>query len=365
MKAARFYDLLDAKRVRCRLCPHDCIIPNGGRGVCAVRYNSQGELFTLVADRVVSRCLDPIEKKPLFHVYPGSSTYSIATVGCNLRCEFCQNWQISQWPRECLPKHLDSGETLATQETPLCPQLARLGDRVPGEPVTPAQILSAAQASGAVSIAYTYTEPTIFYELAYETACLARQAGLLNLFVTNGYIDEAPQRELAKVLDAANVDLKFFRDQSYRHLSRIRLQPVLDAITRYHALGVWIEITTLVIPGINDSDEELRDIAHFIYSLSPDIPWHVSRFHGAYSMTDTPPTPAATLRRAARIGLEAGLRYVYVGNLPGGGGEDTYCPGCGARLIRRHGFQLLENRIRNGVCPDCRTPVAGIGLGAP
>lgn len=364
MKEARFYDRLDDKRVQCRLCPHDCLIPNGGRGVCAVRYNSQGALFTLVADRIVSRGLDPIEKKPLFHFYPGSTAYSIATVGCSLRCEFCQNWEISQWPRERLPKHLEPDAVASVQEPPLCPQLARLGDRVPGEPVTPAQIVRAAQASGARSIAYTYTEPTIFYELAYETACLARETGLANLFVTNGYINEAPQRELAGVLDAANVDLKFFRDETYRHLSRVKLQPVLDAIGRYHALGVWIEVTTLVIPAVNDSDAELRDIARFIHSVSPDIPWHVSRFYGAYHMTDVAPTPATTLRRAAGIGLEVGLRYVYIGNLPGDGGEDTHCPGCGARLIRRHGFQLLENRIGHGLCPDCGTPVAGVGLGA-
>ncbi|MGQ9831367.1 MAG: AmmeMemoRadiSam system radical SAM enzyme [Thermochromatium sp.] len=363
MKEARFYDQLDAERVQCRLCPHDCIIANGGRGVCAVRYNSRGTLFTLVADRLVSRHLDPIEKKPLFHCYPGSTTYSIATVGCNLRCTFCQNWEISQWPREHLPKHSKSDTPESAEGQPLCPQLVRLGERVAGEPVTPAQIVRAARASGARSIAYTYTEPTIFYELAYETACLAREAGLANVFVTNGYINAPPQHELACVLDAANVDLKFFRDESYRRLSRSRLQPVLDAIARYHALGVWIEVTTLVIPGVNDSDEELRGIARFIHSLSPDIPWHVSRFHGAYRMTDVMPTPPDTLRRAADIGREAGLRYVYVGNLPGDGDEDTQCPGCGARLIRRYGFYLLENRIQHGVCPECGTPVAGIGLG--
>ncbi len=195
MKEARFYDRLDNKRVQCRLCPHDCIIPDAGRGVCAVRYNSGGTLFTLVADRVISRNLDPIEKKPLFHFYPGSTAYSIATVGCNLRCTFCQNWEISQWPRERLPSHLDPGVG-QPEASPFCPQLARLGDRVPGEPVTPAQIVQAAKDSGARAIAYTYTEPTIFYELAHETACLAREAGLANAFITNGYINDAPQRNL-------------------------------------------------------------------------------------------------------------------------------------------------------------------------
>ncbi|MBK1721260.1 radical SAM protein [Thiocystis violacea] len=362
MKEARFYDRLENHRVQCRLCPHDCVIADGARGVCAVRYNAGGVLYTLVADRVISRHLDPIEKKPLFHFYPGSQSYSIATVGCNLRCDFCQNWEISQWPRERLPKHLDAGPVGEGAE-PLCPRLADLDNTVPGEPVTPAQIVQGALASGARSIAYTYTEPTIFYELAYETACLAREAGLANVFITNGYINEAPQHELATVLDAANVDLKFFRQSSYSHLSRVKLRPVLDAIARYQALGVWLEVTTLIIPGVNDSDAELRDIARFIGSVSPEIPWHVSRFHGAYEMTRVASTPAETLRRAADIGEEAGLRYIYRGNLRGAGGEDTLCHQCGKRLIQRFGFQLVANEIRGGQCPACGTRVSGVGLG--
>ena len=359
MKEARFYDRLEGGRVQCRLCPHDCLIPDGGRGVCAVRYNSGGTLFSLVADRIVSHSLEPIEKKPLFHFHPGSLAYSIATVGCSLRCSFCQNWEISQWPRERLPKHL---EPAAAEADPVCPRSSRLADRIPGEFVTPEQIVRAALNGGARSIAYTFTEPTIFYELAYETACLARTQGLANVFVTNGYINEAPQRELAQVLDAANVDLKFFRDQSYRHLSRVKLQPVLDAIRRYHELGVWLEVTTLIIPGVNDSDDELREIAAFICGISPEIPWHVSRFHGAYDMRTVPPTPAQTLRRAAEIGREAGLRYVYKGNLSGDGGENTHCHQCGKRLIQRFGFQVLANQIQRGACPSCGTPVAGVGM---
>lgn len=361
MKEARFYSQLEHGRVQCHLCPHDCLIAPGKRGVCAVRYNSGGRLYTLVADRIIARHLDPIEKKPLFHVYPGSSIYSLATIGCNLRCRFCQNWEISQWSHAHLPNRIAGDE----EQSPLCPQLADLGDQVPGEPVTPEQIVNAALASGARSIAYTYTEPTIFYELAYETAVLARAKGLLNVFVTNGYINETPQCELAGVLDAANVDLKFFRDATYRRLSGARLQPVLDAIARYHALGVWIEITTLVIPGVNDSEEELKEIARFIHALSPDIPWHVSRFHGDYQMQEVPPTPSSTLKRALEIGREVGLRYVYVGNLPGMMGEDTQCPSCNATLIRRYGFRLIENRIRRGACPDCGTQIAGLGLDGP
>lgn len=359
MQEARFYQRLDNQRVHCGLCPHDCLIADGGRGVCAVRYNAGGVLYTLVAERVIAHHLDPIEKKPLFHFHPGSQAYSIATAGCNLRCDFCQNWEISQWPRDELPKRLETGQ----ENEPLCPRLAELAEKIPGERISPAQIVAAACDSGARSIAYTYTEPTIFYELAYATACLAKEAGLANVFITNGYINEAPQRELAGVLDAANVDLKFFRQASYSHLSRVRLEPVLDAIGRYHALGVWLEVTTLVIPGVNDSDAELRDIAEFIASVSVDIPWHVSRFHGAYARGQAQPTPAQTLRRAAEIGAAAGLRYIYQGNLAGNGGENTYCHHCGMLLIERHAYQLIANAVRGGNCPACGTHLGGVGMG--
>lgn len=362
MREARHYTRLDGGRVQCGLCPHDCVITDGGRGVCAVRYNSEGRLFTLVDDRVVARHLDPIEKKPLYHFHPGSASYSIATVGCSLRCNFCQNWEISQWPRDGLPRHLRDTEKAAAGD-PVCPRLVGLEHQIPGEQVTPEEIVEAARDSGALSIAYTYTEPTIFYELAYATACLARERGLANVFVSNGYVNEAPQRELATVLDAVNVDLKFFRDDSYRRLSRIRLQPVLDAIRRYHELGVWLEVTTLVIPGVNDSDAELTDIASFIRALSPDIPWHISRFHAAFEMQNLPSTPVATLQRAAEIGARVGLRYVYKGNVPGQGGENTLCHRCGKRLVQRYGHHLLSNQVRRGACPDCGTSVAGVGMG--
>lgn len=358
---ARFYEPQPDGRVLCTLCPHNCRIPDGGRGVCAVRYNLGGKLYSLVYDKVVARNLEPIEKKPLFHFHPGSTAYSIATVGCCLRCAFCQNWQISQWPKAHLPKRIDEAGTEQEAE-PICPRLANLAAEVPGEPVTPAQIVQAARVSGARTIAYTYTEPTIFYELAVDTARLARAAGLKNAFVTSGYINEAPQRELATILDATNVDLKFFREESYRHISRVRLQPILDAIRRYYELGVWVEITTLVVPGVNDSDGELRQIADFVCSLSPEIPWHVSRFYPAYEMRDVPATPVDTLHRAAAIGKAAGLHYVYAGNVPGDGGENTCCHRCGAVLIERYGFYVLANRVRQGRCPDCGTPVAGVGM---
>jgi pyruvate formate lyase activating enzyme len=358
MHEARHYTALADGKVHCTLCPHDCHIPDGARGACAVRYNRGGRLYTLVYDKVVARELDPVEKKPLFHFHPGSTAYSIGTVGCSMRCAFCQNWQISQWAKEHLPK----GGHKEEQEL-ICPPLADLEQAVPGEPVTPAGIVDAALAAGASALAYTYTEPTIFYELAYDTALLAREKGLKNIFVSNGFITEAPLRELAGVLDAVNVDLKFFREESYRHISRARLAPILEAIRLYHELGVWLEVTTLVIPGVNDSDKELRDIADFVRSVGEEVPWHVSQFYPAWKMRDLPVTPAETLERAARIGREAGLRYVYEGNVPGSPGENTNCYRCGTLLIERYGFHLRTNRIRDGACPECGEKIDGIGMG--
>jgi pyruvate formate lyase activating enzyme len=360
---ARFYKTLSGGRVLCTLCPHDCRITEGGRGACGVRYNKDGVLYTLVYDRVVSRSVEPIEKKPLYHFYPGSSAYSIATVGCNLRCAFCQNWEISQWPKEHLPKRIAPNGKVETQE-PICPQLVEMEQAIPGERVTPVGIVDAALAAGATSIAYTYTEPTIFYELAYDTAVLAREQGLKNVFVTSGYISEAPLRELATVLDAANVDLKFFKEESYRRISRVRMQPILEAIRLYHELGVWVEVTTLVIPGVNDSDDELKNIAEFVRSVGIEVPWHVSQFYPAHKMLDRPITPMETLRRAGDIGRTAGLRYVYEGNVPGEKGENTYCYNCDSLLIDRYGFYVRANRIRSGCCPDCGVSIDGIGMSA-
>ncbi|MFO7604443.1 MAG: AmmeMemoRadiSam system radical SAM enzyme [Gammaproteobacteria bacterium] len=361
LREARYYETLPDGHVLCTLCPHDCHIADGGRGACGVRYNKNGVLYTLVYNRAVSRIVEPIEKKPLYHFHPGSTAYSIGTVGCNLRCAFCQNWHISQWPKEHLPKRIDPDGKLETQE-PICPRLAELEDAIPGEHVTPQGIVDAALSAGATAIAYTYTEPTIFYELAYDTAVLARARGLKNVFVTSGYISEAPLRELATVLDAANVDLKFFKEESYRHISRVRMQPILDAIRLYHELGVWLEVTTLVIPGINDSEEELRAIADFVRSVGIEVPWHVSQFYRAYKMRDVPVTSVETLRRAGEIGRAAGLRYVYEGNVPGEEGEDTCCWQCGALLIDRYGFHVRSNHIRNGCCPECGTLIDGVGM---
>jgi pyruvate formate lyase activating enzyme len=360
LREAAFYDRLPDGRVRCRLCPHRCRITDGVLGACGVRVNHRGTLYTLVYDRVVARNVEPIEKKPLFHFFPGSAAYSIATVGCCLRCTYCQNWEISQWPRTHLPRKTARGGEPGRSD----PALARLARAIPGRPTSPSQIVDAAVRTGARSIAYTFTEPTIFFELAFETAVLARQAGLKNVFVTSGFVNEAPLRQIATVLDAVNVDLKFFREESYRRISRGRLAPVLQAVRGYHDLGVWTEVTTLVIPGVNDSDDELARIAGFVRSVGPELPWHVTQFYPTHEMRDRPPTPIVTLRRARRIGLDAGLRYVYEGNVPGEGGEHTWCYGCGSRVIERHGHRVVHTRLRHGHCPDCGTMIDGVGLGA-
>jgi len=299
-----------------------------------VRENRGGTLYSLVHGRIVSQALDPIEKKPLFHFLPGAPALSIATVGCNFRCDFCQNWEISQYPRE----H---------------------GGAVLGERVTPEELVAQAKSAGAPIIAYTYTEPTVFFELAYETARLAAREGIRNVFVSNGYLTEEAAREIAPYLHGINIDLKSFSDEFYRRHCGATLQPVLDTIERMVGLGVWVEVTTLVIPGWNDSSRELAWLAEFLSGVSPNIPWHISRFIPAWRVTDRPPTPVSTLRRARRIGLEAGLKYVYLGNVPGEG-EDTHCPNCGETLIRRHGFYILQNRLREGRCPSCGTEIPGV-----
>ena len=335
VQEARLYEKLSNNRVRCNLCAHRCVIADGKRGICQVRENRGGALATLVYGRAIARHADPVEKKPLFHFHPGSTAYSVATPGCNFRCKWCQNWEISQMPRE---QHL-----------------------IMGEKATPQQFIAAAQRHHCRSIAYTYTEPTVFFEYAYDTARLAHEAGLTNIDVTNGYMTEEMLEAFHPYMDAANVDLKAFKEETYHKYVGARLQPVLDAMKAMRRLGIWLEVTTLVIPGINDDPAELRDAARFVaQELGTETPWHISRFFPAYQMRDVPPTPSATLLRAREIGREEGLAYIYVGNVPGEAGQDTYCPGCGSVLIRRQGYTVVENRIRDGQCPDCGAQVAGV-----
>jgi len=336
MKEAMFYEKLGDGVVKCNLCSHRCRITDSKRGICAVRENRNGTLYSLVYGKVVSRAVDPIEKKPLFHFLPGSRAYSIATVGCNFRCLNCQNFEISQMPK----------------------------DRkvILGQDVSPEEIVVAAKRNNCESIAYTYTEPTIFFEYAYDTAKLASKEGIRNVFVTNGYITEEALLEIKPNLDAANIDLKSFSDDFYRKVCGARLNPVLDAIRLHRSLGIWIEITTLIIPTLNDSEDNLRKIAEFIKDVGEEIPWHISQFYPAYKLLELPRTPISTLRRAREIGLEAGLRYVYEGNVPGELGENTYCYKCGKALIRRYGYQILENRIKNSACSYCDAKIDGVNM---
>lgn len=330
-----FYQKLDGDRVRCGLCRFRCLIGPGKFGHCRVRQNRDGSLYSLVYGRAVAEHVDPIEKKPLFHVLPGSRSYSVATVGCNFRCLHCQNYSISQ-PDEA-------------------------GVEFSGSFVAPETIVARAVAAGCSSIAYTYTEPTIFFEYAFETAKLAREAGLKNVFVTNGYITAEALEVISPYLDAANIDLKGFTDSFYREVVGASLGEVLDCIRDYKKRGIWLELTTLVIPTLNDSEQELRSIAQFIAAeVGPETPWHVSQFYPTHRLTNQPRTPVATLRNARRIGLEEGLRYVYEGNVPGEGGESSYCPSCGDLLIRRYGYQVEQNLITDGNCPGCGSPMDGI-----
>lgn len=322
--------------VRCVACAHRCLIRPGRHGICHVRANRDGRLVTLVFGRAVAANADPIEKKPLFHFYPGSVAFSIATRGCNFHCLHCQNWAISQAERDGLV--------------------------VPEFELAPASVVQAALESGARSVAYTYTEPTVFIEYVVETARLARAAGLANVLVTNGYQTPEALDVLAPLVDAANVDLKAFDDRFYRRIVGARLAPVLETLVGMRKRGIWVEVTTLLIPGLNDSPDELARLAGWIVArLGPETPWHVSRFFPTYRLTDLDPTPESTIRRAVEIGHAAGLAHVYAGNLDGAD-DDTLCAGCGAVLVRRRGFRAQRGALVGGRCQRCGRALAGVGL---
>ncbi len=334
LKEAMLYEKKEDNKVRCNLCNHRCLIPEGKRGICQVRENREGTLYSLNYGKLVSKAIDPIEKKPLFHFLPGTKAYSVATVGCNFRCLHCQNYSISQYPRE------HSG-------------------RIIGEYFSPEEIVDDAINRGCDTIAHTYVEPTVFFEYAYEVAKLCQKQGIKNVFVTNGFMTAEALKTIQPYLEGANVDLKSYRDEFYTEIEGGKLQPVLDNIKLMHELGIWVEVTTLVIPDYNDSDRELESIAQFIKSVDPAIPWHVSRFQPAYRMTDIPPTPLKTLKKAMDIGKKVGLRYVYQGNTPGKG-ENTFCYNCGKVLIERYGFSLSNNLIQDGKCPKCGSQIDGV-----
>lgn len=335
MKEALFYEKLPDQKVKCLLCNHYCIISLQSRGICGVRENRDGILYSLVYGRIIANHIDPIEKKPLFHFYPGSLSYSIATVGCNFKCLHCQNFTISQYPK--------------------------LYKDIPGEDFTPEDVVKEAITGGCKSISYTYTEPTIFLEFAHDCMVLAQRKGIKNVFVSNGYMSEEALRFIAPYIDAINIDLKG-NDDFYKKICGARVEPVLQNINLFKELGAWVEITTLIIPDLNDSDEFLRQTAKFIKSIDPSIPWHVTQFYPTYKLLDKPRTPMSTLKKVRNIGFEEGLKFVYTGNIPGEAGENTYCPACKNVVIERFGFFVNKINIKKSRCTGCGTIIEGVGL---
>ncbi|MEW6077616.1 MAG: AmmeMemoRadiSam system radical SAM enzyme [Thermodesulfobacteriota bacterium] len=335
---ALFYEKREDRKVKCGLCHHRCLINDNGFGRCKVRQNVNGVLETMIYSRLVAINPDPIEKKPLYHVMPGSLAYSIGAAGCNFRCLFCQNSEISQMPLE----------------------RGKMGDHI----FSAADIVDDAERSNCRSIAYTYTEPTVNFEFCYDTAVLARGKGLKNIFVTNGYMSPEAIDMIAPFLDAANVDLKSFSNDFYRDMCGARLEPVKENLKHLRRKGVFVEVTTLVIPGRNDDEAELTALAEFLVKeLGPETPWHISRFHPTYKLLDVSPTPVGTLTRARDIGLKVGLKFVYIGNVHGHPGENTYCPQCAKVIIERAGFyNIKQYKIEGGHCLYCGALINGIEM---
>lgn len=331
---ARYWHRVDTERIGCDLCPRRCHLRDGQRGYCFVRRNTGGSMELTAYGRTSGFQMDPIEKKPLYHVAPGSRVLSFGTVGCNLRCRFCQNWELST---------------------------ARAMEAMAGR-ATPTQIADAARAAGCLGVAYTYNDPIVFAEYAIDTAVACRDLGLANIAVTAGYIEPAPRRDLFAVMDAANIDLKAFTAGFYRRVTGGRLATVLETLEfAVHESPAWVEVTTLVIPGFNDSPREVRELTRWVAGhLGPDVPLHFSAFHPAARMRDVPPTPVATLNRARDIAREAGLRYVYLGNVHTDDGGTTLCPHCHGALVERRGYAIVGYRLTaDGRCPDCATRIPG------
>ncbi len=329
---------IDDNISKCLVCRHFCKIKKGMLGICGTRKNEDGEIVSIFKDRVSAKNpYDPIEKKPLYHFLPGSRIFSIGTAGCNFLCKFCQNWEISQYTK---------GDNFKED-------VERFFEKISFE-----DIIDFCINNKIPSIAYTYNEPAVFLELALNMSRLARKNGLKNVFVTNGFMSDFALKEILPFLDGANIDLKSFRDDFYKRLCGGRLAPVLDNIKFLYENNVWIEITTLLVTDENDSEEELFDIARFIKSVSPDIPWHISRYFPNFRMYNRQ-TPIERLEKAYITGKEAGLNYVYIGNARLNGRENTLCPSCSSLLIERNGYSILENNIIDGICPECGTKIAG------
>lgn len=330
---AKFYEKLPYRKVKCKLCPRECLVDDRERGYCGVRENRNGVYYSLVHSRVVSAHVDPIEKKPFFHFLPGTLAFSLATAGCNVNCKMCQNWEISQVRPE----------------------------QVRSTYLPPKKLAELAVRSGSKSIAYTYSEPVIFYEYMSDSAEAGRAAGVRSAVVSGGYIQEQPLKELSKRVDAIKVDLKAYSEKFYREVVSGELKPVLQALATMRKLGVWNEIVYLVVPTLNDADAEFLGLAKWVKSnLGLDVPVHFTRFHPQYLLKNLPPTPVKTLERAKAIADAEGLRYVYVGNVPGHPGENTYCPKCRRAVVERAGFTIRSLNLAKGKCRYCQETIAGV-----
>ena len=329
---AAHWEALDGKRVRCTLCPRECVVADRERGTCGVRENRGGAYYTLVHSNPCSLNNDPIEKKPLFHFRPGSRALSLATAGCNIECRFCQNWEISQFRPE----------------------------QIPSRTVTPDEVVRHARRLGSRAIAFTYSEPVVFYEYMRDICAAAEGTDVGRVMISNGYINREPLAELLPLLDGVKVDFKAFSESFYKDVCSAHLRPVLDTLVRVREAGVWLELVVLVIPTLNDAEREIEAMSRWIVQkLGPNVPIHFTRFHPMYKLKNLPPTPVRTLERARRTALEAGLRFAYAGNVPGHPAENTVCPGCGATLIARDGYHIVSNRIEDGRCPECGAAIAG------
>ncbi|MFQ6110314.1 MAG: AmmeMemoRadiSam system radical SAM enzyme [Candidatus Aminicenantales bacterium] len=330
---ARYYKKLPDREIECHLCPRLCKLGDRERGYCGVRENRNGTYYTLVYGKACTINIDPIEKKPLFHFLPGTSALSLATAGCNVNCKFCQNWEISQVRPEQV-RHFD---------------------------FPPRQVAALAQNNRCPVIAYTYTEPIVFFEYMYDTSVLSRRKAIKNVVITGGHINPEPLQDLVKVVDAIKVDLKSFSQSFYTKYVRGELEPVLEAIKIVHKSAAWLEIVYLVIPSLNDSAEEIRKMSRWVMEeVGPEVPVHFSRFHPMYLIKNLPPTPISTLERSRRIALEEGIHYVYIGNVPGHEAENTFCPQCQKIIIRRIGYDIKRIDIRKGHCKFCGHPIPGI-----
>ena len=332
-REARYWEPLGDRKVRCKLCPQECVVADQERGTCGVRENRGGKYYTLAYGQVCSTHIDPIEKKPLFHYLPGTTALSIATPGCNMECQYCQNWQISQFRPE----------------------------QVPCVDLPPARVAALARQYASPTVAYTYSEPVVFYEYMYDVAVEARKLGIGNVMISNGFIQLEPLRKLIPVLSAIKVDFKGFSEDFYTRVCRGHLKPVLDALAAIAAAGIWLELVMLVIPTLNDNLEENRRMFRWVrQNLGDQVPLHLTRFHPMYKLQNLPPTPVATLEKLSAEARQVGLKFVYVGNVYGHPEESTRCPSCNRMLIQRVGFEIVQNALKDGRCPSCQTRLPGV-----